>query len=154
MSFLTRLFSSKKTVSISIKGLGEFTYYKDKIDEYWQTEKPVGKLPNQFDFGAIHGDIDGPNSEALETFKYFSTNVEEIFNLVNSLFFEKVSPKFGKLNINQVKSKFFIKTLTCSSKNKFEFGLHSLESDVFIELFCRNGVVTEIHIDEDCCESM
>jgi len=154
VSFLSKLFSNKKAINLSVKDLGEFTYYKDKVDEYWETEKPVGKLPNRFNFGAINGKLEGPDPEALEMFKYLSTNVDEIFNLVNSLFFEKVLSTFGELNIDDVKNKFFIKSLTCSSKNKFEFGLHSIERDIFVELFCRNGVVTEVHIDEGCCEDM
>ena len=73
---------------------------------------------------------------------------------MNSLFFEKVFTKFGELNMHDVKNKFYIKSLTCSSKDKFEFGLHSTERDIFVELFCRNGVVTEVYIDEGCCEGM
>ena len=152
MSLLSNLFFAKKRVTLSIDGLGEFTYHKDRVDEYWKIEKPVGNLPVLFDFGAISGSREGPNPDALEKFRYLSKNVEELYGLVDARFFQEIRARFGELHLNDVRDQFFIKSLTCSSKDKFEFGLHAYESDVFLEFFYRNGTVTEVHIDEGCCE--
>ena len=150
MSIFSNLF--RKKITKNIPDLGEFTYFKDSEYEYWETDSSVGKLPEKFDFGAINGNIDGPDLDALSTFKIYAQAPDKLLFFLNDLFFEKLLEQFGPLTIEQVKNKFYLKSLTCASKDKFEYGYHSVEGDFFIELFYRNGEVTEVYLDEGCCE--
>lgn len=138
---------------MQIEGLGEFSYANDGADECWCIEKPTGKLPSRFDFGTISGNLEGPNLEALETFRFYAERPEKLLSYLNELFYSKIEDKFGSLKINDVQQDFYIKSLTCTSREVFEFGLHSIKNDIFVELFCRRGLVTEVHLDEGCCEN-
>ena len=154
MSFLSKLFGENKPNTKQIDGLGEFSYCDDGTDKYWAVDQPVGDLPVKFDFGAISGGLEGPNIWALETFRNFSAKPDSLYAYINEMVFSKLEAKFGVLTIEDVQSRFYLKSLTCTSKEEFEFGIHSNESDIFVELFSRGGVVTEVHIDEGCCENV
>lgn len=152
MSFLSNIFGKKKAKTIQLDGLGEFSYSHDGTDEYWGVEQPVGKLPDEFDFGAIYGNLEGPNPEALEAFHFYAEKPENLYSYLNELFYSKLKEKLGDLTIKDVQADFYLKSLTCTSKEEFEFGFHSKKKDIFVELFCRGGSVTEVHLDEGCCE--
>ncbi|WNC67482.1 hypothetical protein RI845_13260 [Thalassotalea nanhaiensis] len=152
MVFFSNLFGRKKSVTFEVPELGAFEYFKDEVDEYWQIENPVGKLPEKFDFGAIDGNLNGPREDALNEFIKLARKPEVLFTYLNDLFFREIKPTFGQLSVEDVRSKFYLKSLTCSEKGKFEFGFHAIEKDVFVELFFRNGIVKEVHIDEGCCK--
>jgi len=154
MSFLSNIFGKRKSKTIQLDGLGEFSYANDGTDEYWGIERSAGNLPTRFDFGAISGNLEGPNLEALETFRFYAEKPEKLYSYLNELFYSKIKEKFGDLTINEVQADFYLKSLTCTSREDFEFGLHSIKSDIFLELFCRGGLVTEIHLDEGCCENV
>ncbi len=115
-------------------------------------EQPVARLAAEFDFGAIDGDENGPFPSALETFKEIANTPEKLLLHIGELFIDKISPKFGMLSTDEVASKFFLKSLTCSSSEQFEFGYHSYEGDYFVESFYRSGKVTQVHLDEGCCD--
>lgn len=151
MSMFSNIFR-KKQITKEILGLGEFTYFKDSEDECWKRESPVGKLRDKFNFAAISGNIDGPNVGALFIFEKYASNPDELTSYIDEVFLNKLAEKFGALTVEEVKSKFYLKSLSCTSKDEFEFGYHSLEGDFFIESFYRNGTVTEVHLDEGCCE--
>jgi hypothetical protein len=153
VSFLNKIFGKNKKKTIQVDGLGEFLYCDDGSEKYWQVERPGGNLPSGFNFGAITGGQEGPNIEALESFRFFSDKPDNLYSYINEMFFSKLEPRFGILTIKDVQSKFYLKSLTCTSKEEFEFGYHSNEYDIFIELFSRRGVVTEVHLDEGCCEN-
>jgi hypothetical protein len=136
-----------------LDGLGEFSYSNDGTDEYWGIEQAVGKLPTKFDFGAISGNLEGPNPEALETFRFYAKKPEKLYSYLNELFYSKLKEKFGDLTLTDVQTDFYLKSLTCTSREEFEFGFHSLKTDLFVELFYRGGSVTEVYLDEGCCES-
>jgi hypothetical protein len=152
VSFLSNIFGKKKAKTMHLDGLGEFSYSNDGIDEYWGIEQPVGKLPTKFDFGAISGSLEGPNPKALEAFRFYAEKPENLYSYLNELFYSKLKAKFGDLTIEDVQTDFYLKSLTCTSRKEFEFGFHSIKNDIFVELFCRDGFVTEVHIDEGCCE--
>ncbi len=154
MSFLSNLFGKKNAKTIQLDGLGEFSYSNDGVDEYWGVEHPVGKLQAKFDFGAISGNLEGPNSEALEVFRFYAEKPENLYSYLNELFFSKLKEKVGDITIKDVQADFYLKSLTCSSKKEFEFGFHSKKEDIFIELFFRGGSVAEVHLDEGCCENV
>lgn len=151
MSIFSNLFRKKEIIK-EIPGLGEFTYYKDAEDEYWKRESPVGMFSDKFNFGAITGNIDGPSLDALFVFKKYANNPDELASYISKLFLDELLDEFGALTVEEVKSKFYLKSLTCTSKNEFEFGYHSWEGDVFVESFYRNGTVTEVYLDKGCCE--
>lgn len=152
MSFLSNIFGKNKAKIRLLAGLGKFTYCDDGTDEYWGIEQPVSRLPTKFDFGAISGSLDGPNPEALEAFRFYAQNPETLYSFLNELFYSKLKEKFGDLTVEDVQTDFYLKSLTCTSKAEFEFGFHSIKNDIFVELFCRGGLITEVHIDEGCCE--
>jgi hypothetical protein len=156
VSFLSNIFSNifskKNAKTIHLDGLGQFVYCNDGTDEYWFIEQPVAKLLTKFDFGAISGSVEGPNPEALEAFRFYAEKPENLYSSLNELFYSKLKEKFGVLTIKDVQTDFYLKSLTCASREEFEFGFHSLKNDIFVELFCRGGSVTEVHLDEGCCE--
>jgi hypothetical protein len=152
VSILSNIFGKKKEKTMNFYGLGEFSYSNDGTDEYWSIEQPVGKLPSKFNFGAICGNLEGPNSEALEAFSFYAEKPENLYSYLNELFYSKLKEKFGNLTIKDIQTDFYLKSLTCTSKEEFEFGFHSNKKDIFIELFFRGGSVTEVHLDEGCCE--
>ena len=152
MLFFKKVFSNKKSKTIQLDGLGEFSYTNDGVDEYWGIEQPVGGLNHKFDFGAISGTQEGPSSEALETFRLYAEKPEVLYNYLNELFYSKLREKFGDVTIKDIQKDFYLKSLTCTTKEKFEFGYHSNEKDIFIELFFRGNSVSEVHLDEGCCE--
>ncbi len=154
MSFLSNIFRKRAAKTIQIDGLGEFSYTNDGTDEYWGIEQPAGMLPTKFDFGAVSGNLEGPNLEALETFRFYAEKPEKLYSYLNELFHSKIKEKFGDIKVNNVLDDFYVKSLTCTSREEFEFGLHSIKSDIFVELFCRGGSVTEVHLDEGCCENV
>jgi len=151
-NIFSNIFSKKNAKTIHLDGLGQFAYCNDGTDEYWFIEQPVAKLLTKFDFGAISGSLEGPNPEALEAFRFYAEKPENLYSSLNELFYSKLKEKFGVLTIKDVQTDFYLKSLTCASREEFEFGFHSLKNDIFVELFCRGGSVTEVHVDEGCCE--
>ncbi|WP_444942468.1 hypothetical protein ACJJI3_11070 [Microbulbifer sp. ZKSA004] len=152
MSFLSNIFTKNKAKTMRLDSLGEFSYFNDGRDEYWKVEKPVGLLPSRFDFGAVSGSLEGPYQVALDVFQFYAERPENLYSYLNDLFYSKLKEKYGDLTIKDIQSNFYLKSLTCESKEEFEFGFHSYSDDVFVELFCKAGSVTEVHIDEGCCE--
>lgn len=151
MNIFLRLFGKSEVVTRNVSGIGAFEYYKSKDDEYWMIEYSVLSLPSEFDFGTVSGSADGPSLEAIEGFKLFATQPSRLMDLINQTFIETVSSYFPNIDKQNIDTEFFIKSLTLSDRNNFEFGLHSRSKDIFIELFVRNSVVTKIHKDEGCC---
>jgi len=152
VSLLKKIFGQNEAVSKEIEGLGVFTFYKDSVDSYWKIEKPVGSLPEGFDFGTIDGDENSPNKEAQDVFTRLANYPEEVNSLLGPSFFSKLPEALGFNSLNDIESKLFLKSLTCTSANHFEFGFHSREGDIFVEAFCRSGEITEVHVDEGCCD--
>jgi hypothetical protein len=152
VSFLSNIFGKKNAKTIQLDGLGKFVYCNDGTEEYWFIEQPVAKLPTKFDFGAISGNVEGPNPEALEAFRFYAEKPEHLYFYLNELFYSKLKEKLGVLTIKDVQTDFYLKSLTSASREEFEFGFHSHKNDLFVELFCRGGSVTEVHLDEGCCE--
>ena len=150
-SFLKKLFGQLETKKIQLEELGQFSYANDGKSEYWETEQPVSNLPDRFEFGAVSGTLEGPDIQALAAFRAFARNPEVLYSYLNDLFFSTLSEQFGELTINDIKKQFYLKSLSCTSEEDFEFGLHAKHRDIFVELFCRGGEVTEVHIDEGCC---
>ena len=158
MKFFSHLFSKPKPKPkpkpprMEIDGVGCFEFYKDKVDQYWQVEKPVLDLPPKFDFGAIEGDANEMNADAFICFKKYAANPCALYKLLPDVFFSTASPHFDNLNIDNVEEEFYIKSLTTTGLDRFEFGLHSKSKDIFIEIFVREGEAKEVFLDSGCCD--
>ncbi len=150
LNCLTGRFAKKKR-TWDVPGAGIFEYYKDKDDEYWMVEHPVMALPDGFDMGFIEGGIDGPRPEALKTFLAFARQPFRLAGLVGEKVLAAVRPHFPGIDRRLFEQEFFLKSLSVTDENTFEFGFHSRSKDIFVEAFVRNGVVTETCVDEGCC---
>ncbi|MCL1049899.1 hypothetical protein L2755_09730 [Shewanella abyssi] len=64
MGIFSKLFSKPKPITKSVDGLGEFEFFNNGKDRYWQVERSVMNLPPEFDFGAINGDVHTIDSAA------------------------------------------------------------------------------------------
>ncbi|MRX27690.1 hypothetical protein [Kangiella sp. HZ709] len=151
MSFFKTLFK-KETVKKEIEGLGLFEFYQDQNDSYWKIEHSVLSLPNNFSFGAINGSQTELNKQALQAFKYYATQPNLLIELLDKNFERLAQKCISDFNLLQVEQHFFIKTLTTTDDENFEFGLHSKTIDVFIEVFIRANRLDSLHLDEGCCE--
>ena len=67
-------------------------------------------------------------------------------------FWVKARPHFKELTVDSICEEFYIKSISTSNEEDYEFGLHSRSKDIFIESFVRSGEITEVHIDEGCCD--
>lgn len=151
MGIFSKLFSKPKPITKFVDGLGEFEFFNNGEDRYWQVERPVMNLPPEFDFGAINGDVHTIDSNAMKCFKEIAQQPDQLFVLLTDDFLAKAQPHFDKLSFETVRDEFYVKSLTTSNEFEYEFELHSRSKDIFIELFVRDGNVTEVHLDEGCC---
>jgi hypothetical protein len=151
MSIFSKLFSKPKKITRHIDGLGEFVFFNDEEDSYWEVERPLLNLPTGFDFGAIEGNVDSIDSGAINEFIVIAQDPDKLFDMLGSAFLTKIEAHFDELTLVTVRNEFYIKSLTISNKLEYEFGLHSRSKDIFVELFVRNGRVSEVHLDEGCC---
>ena len=132
---------------MEIDELGTFTYVNDGDSEYWKIEKPVLNLPNKFDFGAIAGSKENINYKAKDLFTKYANEPDKLYNFLNDFCYKNISNHISGIDADNIKNKFYIKSLTTTDKNNFEFGLQSHEHEVFVELFIRNGKFSEIYVD-------
>lgn len=152
MGFFSKLFSGPKPITKVINGLGEFEFYNDGTDRYWKIERPISNLPEEFEFGVIAGDVHTIEQGALDFFKKAAENPAILFSLLNDEFISKASENVSNVDKSNIQEEFYLRSLTTSDIDSYEFGLHSRSKDIFIELFVRKGEVSEIYVDEGCCE--
>jgi len=147
------LFKSK-TPNIIIHGLGEFKYFEDKIDRYWELVSKYIDNKNSIEIDFLT--LSGTSSEVDFAAKNFAIKLinqpNKLWGLVNDSFFEIASKNIKDYSKESVKENFYIKSLTIKTENFFEVGFHAYKSDIFIELFVKEGNVYKIEKDYDCCE--
>lgn len=139
--------------AIHIDGLGDFRYSKEGIDEYWELVSELKDLDNsiELDFCAIDGNPAGVYESSKDAVVALLNNPTTLWSLVDEKFMASVIEDAPELTKESIKEHYFIKSLTVSELGSFEIGFHSRDKDVFLELFVREGSVTEIHKDYGCC---
>ena len=136
-----------------VKGLGDFRYTKDGIDEYWELISELRDSNNsiEIDFCTINGNTAGAYESAENTVIALLKNPTALWALVDEEFLSSAKEDIPELTKERIKEYYFIKTLTVSDSGSYEIGFHSKDKDIFLELFVREGSVTEIHKDYGCC---
>lgn len=137
---------------MTIQGMGVFEYYKDKHGEYWKIEQPTLSLPKEFDFGALQGTSEGTSTNAQVAFEYYASNPGQLFGFLDQRFESVASKHIDAFKLDAVEKEFLVKSLAVNDKENFECGFHSRSKDLLIEIFVRNGAMSELYSDEGCCE--
>ena len=157
LSVLAQWFKSKSP-KVQDATLGTLIYYKDKVDEYWEVERRLIKSQDSLDidFSTVAGDKAGPNSQALEDFKYLLSKPTILWELLDQkLHGQKVVAQLEDdihdISLDAAPQHLYIRSLAMDSINKFEVGFHTKADDIFYELFVRNGKVMKVERDEGCC---
>lgn len=142
-----------KPSNVSIQGIGEFKYYKDKVDEYWELNSKYSDTENaiDLDFCALTGSSSEINFSAKKKAMELLAKPNKLWELVNEEFIKSVSKDINEISKATVKNHFYIKSLTIESESSYEVGFHALNLDIFLELFVRNGSVNKLEKDYDCC---
>ena len=138
---------------IHIEGLGDFRYLKDETDEYWEMTSEFSDPGNsiQLDFCAIDGNSDEVSKSAKDAVIELLKDPAILWSLVDDRFLDAAKEDAPEMTKASIKKHFFIKSLNVSNSGFFEVGFHRKGKDIFLELFVREGSVTEIHKDYGCC---
>ena len=147
-------FFKTKVPNITIQNLGEFKYYKDKTDQYWERTKKYTDNENSIDidFLALSGEPSKINFIAENYAKKLINNPNKLWSLADGEFIKSASEDIAEISNENVKKHFYIKSLTIETESSFEIGFHAYKPDVFIELFVVNGTVSKLEKDYGCCE--
>lgn len=147
------IFKSKPS-NISIQGLGELKYYKDKTDEYWTLIENYKDLKNSIDlnFCAIEGTSIETNGSATKIMMYLINNPNKIWELVDDKFIKLAAEDIIGIRVNSVNEHFYIRSIASTSEESYEIGFHAVNIDIFLEVFVRNGIVDSIEKDYRCCD--
>ncbi|MEL7023512.1 MAG: hypothetical protein AAGL69_07155 [Pseudomonadota bacterium] len=142
-----------KPDDVHIEGLGAFRYFEDEVDKYWELTSVFGDPANaiRLDFCAVDGDSNGTKETAKDALLALLNDPTALWSLVDHKVVEAVKGGASEINEANFKEHFFVKTLTVSDFGFFEVGFHSKSKDVFLELFVRQGVVTDMDRDYGCC---
>jgi len=126
---------------------------KEDTDEYWELISELRDPNNSIDLGfcAIDGNPAGVYEPAKDTVVALLNNPTTLWSFVGERFLSSAKEDIPELTKDRIKDHYFIKSLTVSDSDSFEIGFHSKDKDVFLELFVREGTVTEIHKDYGCC---
>ena len=143
----------KKPKPISIEGLGDFRYFKDKFDEYWEADSTVDIRGDSIDvdFFAISGDRLGVNEQGKAHALDLAKDSEKIWLLIDHRFTALVENEIANCNVANVREHFYIKSIAIEDDTSWEVGFHCKTEDVFVEVFVRNGAVTNLEKDYGCC---
>lgn len=143
-----------KPPNISIQGLGEFKYFKDKADEYWELISKYRDPENSIDidFCALLGTPNEVGLSAKNIAIELLNNPSKIWKFADDEFLNCASEDISDVTKNSIKEYFYIKTFTAENSDSFEIGFHAYNSDVFIELFVRGGEISNIEKDYGCCD--
>jgi len=147
-------FFKTKLPNIIIQDLGEFKYFEDKTDQYWERTTKYIDDDNSIviDFLALSGKPSQINFIAESLAKKLINNPDKLWSLVGSQFFESASEDIVDISTENVKKHFYIRSLVIETENSYEVGFHACKLDVFIELFVVNGTVSKLEKDYGCCE--
>lgn len=133
--------------------LGILRYKHDGVEEFWEVAESSADTRSSvnLDFCAVFGTVDGPDYRAIDAFCRFLRKPQLLWALVDETVLDLVRSDIEGVSVASVKNHFYIRSLTVGTESNFEVGLHAKDRDIFIELFVRDGRVSNMERDDGCC---
>jgi hypothetical protein len=143
----------KKIRDVTDPVLGVLRYTRDTEGDFWEVlETPVDTRNSvKLDFGTVAGSSDGPDNQAIAAFSSYLRRPEKLWALIDATVIDLVANDIDGVSIKTAKQHFYIYSLTLDTETKFEVGFHAQNKDIFVEIFVKNGSVTNMERDDGCC---